>query len=681
MRCPHCAELLLPSQAICGKCGADLAAFHKIDSIRGDLRRTSEDFQTIARRLQSLQESLASFASALAANVAAPAKETQTHREETPAEVASFADLVKEIPAPAAQEPPPAPQPRRPDAAEETLGSKLHARRMRLHSESVGKTVSTPPPFLDRAAEVRLGQTWLLIIGIVVMVLGVGYFLKYAFDRNWIGPVGRVAMAYAGGAACLAIGEHFRRKGLAAFGLYLVGGGIAVLYFSGYAAFQVYHLIGQPTAFGLMVAVTALAGLLALTHDIMWLAVLGIIGGFLTPVILSTKQDNQIALMTYMTILNGGILWIAAFKRWGLLNGLGFAFTWLLFLAWYGAHYEPVKFIRTTVFLNIFFAAYAIVPFAYYFVPRDQAQRPGFAITFLNTLIAFGVSYVMIREYASTQAVSIVSVAYGMLYFAMAVYLRRRNPQSLDAFVMLVAMSVLFFVITVPLYFSRHWITVCWAVQAAVLLWAAVRIVDERLFFGGIVLLFIAFCKFAFHDLINLFQFDPSLMAFTKGFAPAFAERWLTSLTVLSATFAGAAVLRENAVKQQLAGARDARNLFLVIFGILAFAVLNIEVAGYFYDYARPARFAAISVLWALFATALMILGFVRNATILRRCSLVLFAVILLKVFIWDMAHVSTPYRIVSFLVVGVLLIGASYLYHRFKIRINPMQGADSPTA
>lgn len=670
MCCPRCGELLLPSQSVCGKCGFDVAALDQINVIRGDLTRTSEDFQTIARRLQSLQRSLASFASALAANVAAPAKETQRPQEKTPAEVQSVADLVKEIPARAAQEPPPAPQPRRPDAAVEALS--------RLHSESVGHAVSTPPPFFDRAAEVRLGQKWLLIIGIIVMVLGVGYFLKYAFDQNWIGPLGRVAMAYAGGAACLAIGEHFRRKGLAAFGLYLVGGGIAVLYFSGYAAFQVYHLIGQPMAFGLMVAVTALAGLLALAHDVMWLAVLGIIGGFLTPVILSTKQDNQIALMTYMTILNSGILWIAAFKRWGLLNGLGFAFTWLLFLAWYGAHYEPVKFVPTTVFLNMFFAIYAIVPFAYYFVPRDQSQRPGFAITFLNTLIAFGVSYAMIPEYTSTEAVSIVSLAYGTLYFGMAVYLRRRNPQSLDAFVMMVAMAVLFFVITVPLYFSRHWITVCWAVQATVLLWAAVRIVDERLFFGGIVLLFIALCKFAFHDLIDIFHLDPSVMAFTAGFAPAFAERWLTSLTVLAATFAGARVLGDSAAQQKLSAARDARNLLLAIFGILAFAVLNIEVAGYFYDYARPARFAATSVLWALFATALMVLGFARSVTTLRRVSLVLFAVTLLKVFLWDMAHVSTPYRIVSFLVLGLMLIGASYLYHRYKARIDVPAATDT---
>jgi len=659
---------------VCAKCGSDLTAFRQIDTIRGDLRRTSEDFQTIARRMQSLQESLATFASTLAKEVATPVMETNRHQEKAPApDSSAVGNLNMEVPAPVAQKPPPALPPRPAEAPEE--------RSTWVHSKPVEQPVVAPPPFLDRAAEVRLGQKWLLIIGIVVMVLGVGYFLKYAFDQNWIGPIGRVAMAYAGGAACLAVGEHFRRKGLAAFGLYLVGGGIAVLYFSGYAAFQVYHLIGQPTAFGLMVAVTVLAGLLALVHDVMWLAVLGIIGGFLTPVILSTKQDNQIALMTYMAILNGGILWIAAFKRWGLLNELGFAFTWLLFFAWYGAHYGPTRFVPTTVFLNIFFAVYAIVPFAYYFVPREQVQRPGIVITFLNTLIAFGVSYVMIREYASTQAVSIVSVAYGTLYFTMAAYLRRRNPNRLDAFIMLVAMGVLFFVITIPLYFSRHWITVCWAVQAAVLLWAAVRIKDERLHYGGIVLLFVALCKFAFYDLSNIFHLNLTVMAFSEGFTTNVAERWLTSLTVLAATFASAMVLRKWVSEDKLLAARETRNLLFSIFGILAFAVLNIEVAGYFYDYARPARFAAVSVLWALFATALMILGFARQVSILRRCSLVLFAATLLKVFLWDMAHVSTPYRIVSFLVVGILLIGASYLYHRFRIRISPPPDTDSLAA
>lgn len=529
---------------------------------------------------------------------------------------------------------------------------------------------------MDRAVELQLGQKWLLIIGIVVMVLGVGYFLKYAFDRNWIGPAGRVASAYGAGAVCLLLGDRFRRKGLALFGLYLMGGGIAVLYFSGYAAFQIYDLISQPVAFALMVAVTALAGFLALKFDIMWLAVLGIIGGFVTPVVLSTKQDNQIGLMSYMTILNAGILWIAAFKRWSVLNQLGFFFTWVLFGAWFASHYDVSKFVRTIVFLNVFFVAYAVVPFAYYFVPRDQEQRPGFAITFVNTVVAFGFSYGMIRDYASVEAVSIVSVAYGVLYLAMGLYLRKKNPVSVDAYVMLLAMALLFFIITVPLYFSAHWITVAWGVQAAVLVWAALRIGDARLYFGGVALLFVVLARFVFHDAHRLFDLDMSRVVFESGYFKFLAQRYATSITVLTSTFAVADLLRRASADERFPGIVDVRNLIYTIFGALTFAVLNVEVAAWFFEFAISARFAAISVLWAVCAIVLMILGFWKHLVVLRRCSMVLFAVTLLKVFLWDMARVSTPYRIVSFLVVGLLLIGASYLYHRFRTTVDASEPA-----
>ena len=118
----------------------------------------------------------------------------------------------------------------------------------------------------------------------------------------------------------------------------------------------------------------------------------------------------------------------------------------------------------------------------------------------------------------------------------------------------------------------------------------------------------------------------------------------------------------------------------LGLFGILLFVAMNIEVAACFHDYIPRAGFASISVLWALFATALMILGFARNKALLRRCSIVLFAATIIKVFVRDMANVDTPFRILSFLVLGLMLVGASYLYHRFKDRILPADGEITET-
>ncbi|MCJ7771521.1 MAG: DUF2339 domain-containing protein, partial [Desulfobacterales bacterium] len=109
------------------------------------------------------------------------------------------------------------------------------------------------------------------------------------------------------------------------------------------------------------------------------------------------------------------------------------------------------------------------------------------------------------------------------------------------------------------------------------------------------------------------------------------------------------------------------------VFGIALFIVLNIETGAFFHDYLPTARFAAVSVLWALFSIGLMVLGFVKNISVLRQCAIGLFAVTMIKVFFVDMANVSTPYRIISFLILGLMLIIASYLYYRFKDAILPL--------
>jgi uncharacterized membrane protein len=525
------------------------------------------------------------------------------------------------------------------------------------------------------AVEVRFGQKWLLIIGLAIMVLGVGYFLKYAFDQNWIGPPVRVALAYLLGLLCLGAGELFRRRRYAMFGLYLAGGGIAVLYFAGYAAFQIYALIDQPIAFGLMVFVTVLAGAMALFHGSKWLAILGIIGGFSTPVVLNTGTDNQLTLMVYLAILNTAVICIAAFKRWNLLSYLGFAFTWVLFAAWYHAYYAPPKFWMTVVFLNLFFLIYALLPFVHSSLRRDPLRGIDFAVTIPNAFIAFGFSFVIIRECYSRPAVSIVSIAYAAIFLTLAAFLRRRARENVEAFAILVAKGLLFLTITIPLLFSGHWVTIFWTAQAATLLWAALRIGNDRLRQGALVLLLVATAKFAIRDYPVIFQFhcfDASgalALAYASGFKYLLVERWITTIVVLASLLGSVLVLKAAEAHDEDIE-QDARKFVRGAFIFLLFLMLNFEVVGYFHDYTPRATFASISVLWTLFSVGLIVFGFVMNQAALRYCAIGLFIATVLKVMLWDMSDVSTPYRILSFLVLGMMLIGASYLYHRHKGRI-----------
>ena len=529
-----------------------------------------------------------------------------------------------------------------------------------------------PSPLLAAGAELRFGQKWLLIAGVAITVLGIGFFLKYAFDQNWVGPAGRIVLGYLAAVAFLGVGDAFRRRDAAAtFGLYLTGGGLATLYLATFAAFQLYALLGQVSAFGLLVLVTVLACLLALAYDTQWLAVLGLMGGFLTPIILSTGQSAQIMLMSYMALLNGGILAIAAWKRWPLLNSLGFACTWLLFTGWFVSHYTDHAFWRTMVFLHLFFLIYALAPFLYYFVHESHERFTGLALTSLNTLVTFSYAFGMVRAYTSLPVVSVVTLAYASLFFGMASFLYRRHPANLAPFILLLAKGLLFLILTVPLLFSGHWITLFWAVQAVVILWASLRLHHRWLCYGALALLLLAVGKLVLHDYGEIFALRLETLAYAPGFARLLLERWSTLAFVLGALLYSARMLTTaDAVLEAWQGTVMA--WLYGTFTTLLFFMLTIEVSAFCYEQAPQARFAAISVLWTLYSIALMLLGFLYQQTRLRLVALGLFGVTVLKVFLADMANVSTPFRIVSFVVLGLMLIAASYLYYRYRGHLLP---------
>jgi uncharacterized membrane protein len=529
--------------------------------------------------------------------------------------------------------------------------------------------------------EVRLGQKWILAVGVVIIVLAVGFFLKYSFDRAWIGPAGRVALAFLWGISFLVAGEMFRRRDYRVFGLCLAGGGVAVLYFATFAGFQIYQLYGQVLAFAIMVLVTALGCTLAVFYDNKWLAALAMLGGFLTPIMLSTGQDNQIALMSYLTILNLGLLTIAFRKQWALLNGLGFFFTYLIFLAWGVEHYQDAKFWPTLIFLNVFYLIYTLMPFAYGCFRGRIDRLWGFLIITPNSFLAFGMSYGLIADHTDGVWASVVSVTYAFIFLALAAFLERRGQQSLNAFVVLLAKAMMFLFITIPIIVSEHWITVFWAAQAVALLWVGLRLARPSLQVAGTALMALAGSKLLLWDYLENFDLDFDGMYFSAGFGDGWIDRWLTA-----AVFIGLTVLFHRLARYHMPRPehRTLRQVLAVLAAIswsgMLFCLLNFEVSAFFYDHLPGGRYAAVSVLWSVFSVVMMLLGFRWNRASLRRLSLALFSLTILKVLIWDMADVETPYRIVSCLVLGLLLVGVSFLYYRFKDRLLGTRDEDPGT-
>lgn len=649
MKCPACHKLIAETSALCGYCG----------------HRFSAEFHAKLTAYFELKEDLAILRDVAVNELAAGIERLSVKIEKQ----------YGEEPVAAVRPPPPFEAPAAPAILDKrTLFASSDAAAWDK-SDPDRSHLAPPPPRAEEEKnkqrddlnfETAMGQKWLLIIGVVATVFGVGYFLKYSFDQGWVGPAGRVALAYLWGAAFLFGGNLFRRRGLENYGLYLSGGGIATLYFATFAAFQIYHLIGQAPSFLLMVMVTALAGTLAVIYDTKWLAVLGLIGGFLTPVLLGTGQDNQIVLMSYMTILNLGLLGVAFYKKWNLLTVLGFCFTYLLYTGWYARFYNPTKFWPALLFVNIFYLIYTVMPFITRFVREERAERDGFAVIVPNSFIAFGYSYYMVKAHFSLEAVGVVSVLYAAVFLGLASYVFKAGKQATEGFVVLAAKAMLFLVITVPIVFSKHWVSVFWTAQAMALMWMGLRLENKPLQRSSVILFFIAASKLFFIDYFEVFGLNAAFRIIPS-YGYMLMERWITFVIFFLLLYLAADMAREKDIAVPDRTGEKAYPFLYGFLGGLLFVFLNMEVSAFFYDSLPAARFAAISVLWTLFSVGLIILGFRSRNALLRKTALTLFMATVIKVFFFDMANISTPYRIVSFIILGLLLVATSYLYHKYK--------------
>ncbi len=183
-----------------------------------------------------------------------------------------------------------------------------------------------------------MGLTLVNRIGAITLILGVAFFFKWAVDNNWIGPAGRVMLGLLAGFATLGAGDFLWRKRQQVFAQGITATGISIIYLSLYAAFDFYHLIPQAAAFVLMVAATAMAGVLALRYQSFAIAALGLLGAYVIPVLLSNGEDHPWFLFSYLFLLNLASSELAKRGGWPRLEFISFAATTLIYAGWLFNH-------------------------------------------------------------------------------------------------------------------------------------------------------------------------------------------------------------------------------------------------------------------------------------------------------------------------------------------------------
>jgi len=197
-------------------------------------------------------------------------------------------------------------------------------------------------------------------IGMVVMFFGLSFLVKYASNQGMFPIELRMAAVAAVAIALIGLGWKTRAKE-GGYGLVLQGGGIAALYLTVFAAAKMYSLMPTGAAFALMFIIVMLGAALAVLQNAQVLALMATAGGFLAPILTSDGSGNHVGLFSFYLVLNIGILAIAWFKTWRLLNWVGFVFTFVITSAWGVLKYEPHLYASTQPFLLAFFALYLIV--------------------------------------------------------------------------------------------------------------------------------------------------------------------------------------------------------------------------------------------------------------------------------------------------------------------------------
>jgi len=359
-------------------------------------------------------------------------------------------------------------------------------------SQPVATVLPPPPapelfdhPLMPSASEPaglesRIGSHWLNRIGIAAVLIGVSYFLKYAFDNNWIGPAGRVTIGLLAGIGVVVWSERFRTHGYQVFSYSLKTVGIGVMYLSLWAAFHIYSLIPSGAAFIAMLLVTASTAVLAISQDAEILAAFALTGGFTTPLLLSTGENKEFQLFSYLALLDAAAVLMVARRPWRRLLALAYIGTLVLYIGWYVEFYSRNQLNLTLTFATLFFAVFATAPLL---ACQPESETAPFAaiplfLAFINASVYFLQVYVMFQE-VNKHAMAWFALALAAVYIFLSKQTQRYypDPANIERLHFLhLALAIGFITVAIPIRLDGHWITIGWLVEAAVLLWLGDRI-------------------------------------------------------------------------------------------------------------------------------------------------------------------------------------------------------------
>lgn len=319
-----------------------------------------------------------------------------------------------------------------------------------------------------------VGENLLSKIGIVVLVIGVGIGAKYSIDHQLISPLTRIILGYLVGASLLLLGMKLKNKYLN-FSAVLVSGSMASMYFVTYAGHVFYNLYPQVVAFILMVIFTAFTVVAAIHYNRAVIAHIGLVGAYAVPFMLSDGSGKVLVFLSYIVLINIGILVIAFKKYWKSLYYSAFGFTWVIFMFWLVSAYQfDLHFSIALCYLFVFFFLFYAVFLAYKFLRKEAFAISDIVMLFLNSALFYGIGCGIISSHAhGNEFLGLFTLLNAVLHFLVAIPVYRSKITDQKLFHLIIGLVMTFITIAVPVQLDGNQVTMIWACEAAVMLWLA----------------------------------------------------------------------------------------------------------------------------------------------------------------------------------------------------------------